>query len=1162
MSSDLEEKDSVRVSITTPSRPPIPPSSQRPYPPAGTTPHIPSNLPLITGGDAPDEFGDDGRNDEDDGAEDSDRVSDLLAAEKSTNNNYNEHVGISSPRSSSDGNNDGLSESSSSVHQDHVVKKERSGSLGDANATPSTTKQGTSHAGGESEQVHTSSRTPSLSLAQAMAASSYIEGPTHQGWVLKQPSSSQQHISLSLNSSSEGDATQSGGGVGVLPHGIATYRDRSASSAFALSRVNSMSFRHLPHLPSASSSSASIASYNNNNNNSLAAGSTIEPLTANSSVGSFGGQGVALTGFPRRDENEIYYASKLVDSESALMEASRNDLSTTSFIGSGHRFSTPTSGIIPIQSPLQSPLPPTLPQSSSSSSTSSSSSSSNASSSTSEHHSMIDRSGGDPTSIPGSSSSSSSSSSTSPPPRQIPPSSDTHGRGDHTVNNFAVRPSGGGEGSFYGGSLLKAHIFSLIFNYRNYRVYLTAFAAILGLFFRLLFPAVSFWNNEAYKWLWFTSALIGASYLLHGAEMLIFYLLKMYAGERENAYASHFKSYAALALVMVLALVMRVPAFQIVLSDAGTFYFNAAVVYILVFLCALILKNVLLHQIVLKLVFESRHRTPVLDCIFFLRLCRLITAPLSSISPTIEDELDDALARTSEPLSARSAASGVTATVTATVKNPPQSAVNDNPPLSAFAVESLVRRAFFLVRPSLSAKRNEMFALEATFLREEDDFWHMRNTVLRSRLSAFIDDGYEVDIISARGAEELAVMAFKRLSERKSKLKRIGRKAELVLERLNGRFTTATIAAEVAAIESQSSDGTRESLSLDDVACCFETRADLKHAFSVLDMDSNGKVGCEELVASFRSMYMGWSSTQVQLKSYGAVSNAIRWLAETAWWIVMLILLIIIFDVQASNFIIGAGTFFLSISFAIGPTLQRLLDSLIFVLLVRPYDVADIVQISGVYSNAPHRITQVNVLTTEMENVLSHKRVMARNADIITFNITNLRHSTNACVQPQFSVDHSLTGEMFNTLVAKVKAYLLANSFDWKPEVQCNVEHADSNKVLLTFRCTHNSSWQEQNKVNRAYSLLVLEITRLFEEMQLSFMSPTRRFEIVPGFHGDTVLPETILEEDGDEDEDGYDNDVEIPSVSVISSETEPLQAALSKGVAGKSARRRKNVKA
>ena len=1112
-----DSEDSVRVSIT-PSRPPLPPSLHRPLPPAGTTPHIPANLPVITGGDAPDEFGD-GGNDEDDGADESDRVSDLLAAEKSTHNS-SEHVGIRSTRSSSGGENDDdeLSESSVLHAQHDLIKR-------DGAATP--TKQSASHSsgggGGGSESSLPSSRTPSISLAQAMMAATSSNSEGHQGWVLKQPSS-QQHISMSLNNI-EGDAPTSGGGVSS--QGIATYRDRSASSSFALSRVNSMSFRHLPHLPSASSSSSSsISLYNNSSSNTEP---TIEPITSNSSVGSFGGQGVALTGFPRRNENEIYYASKLVDSESSLMEASHMEHST-SFIGNGHRFSTPTTGVLPLQPP---PPPPPPPPSSSSSKTSSS-----------ENHPMIDRTGDNPaSSFPKDGSLSSSS-----PQQNLPQPMNTDGRGGNGVNNLAFRSTAGGEGSFYGGSLLKAHVFSLIFNYRNYRVYLTAFTAILGLFFRLLFPTVSFWNNEAFKWLWFTSALIGASYLLHGAEMLTLYLLKMYAGERENAYATHFKSYAALALVMVLALVMRVPAFQIVLSDAGTFYFNAAVVYILVFLCALILKNVLLHQIILKLVFESRHRTPVLDCIFFLRLCRLITAPLSSISPTIEDELDDALSRTSEPpLSLARAGTGVSS-----VKNPPlalpQGASVDTPPLSAFAVESLVRRALFLVRPSLQAKRNETYALEATFLREEDDFWHMRNTVLRSRLSAFIDDGYEVDIISARGAEELAVMAFKRLSERKGKLKRIARKAELVLERLNGRFTTPT--AETA------SDGVRETLSLDDIACCFETRADLKHAFSVLDMDSNGKVGCEELVASFRSMYMGWSSTQVQLKSYGAVSNAIRWLAETAWWIVMLILLIIIFDVQASNFIIGAGTFFLSISFAIGPTLQRLLDSLIFVLLVRPYDVADIVQISGVYNNAPHRITQVNVLTTEMENVLSHKKVMARNADIITFSITNLRHSTNACVQPQFSVDHSLTGEMFNTLVAKVKAYLLANSFDWKPDVQCNVEHADSNKVLLTFRCTHNSSWQEQNKVNRAYSLLVLEITRLFEELQLSFMSPTRRFEIVPGFHGDVIMPETIPEGDGDDDDDGYDRETNLPAVS-LSTDTDPIHVSSSQG---SRSRRRNNV--
>jgi hypothetical protein len=115
-----DSEDSVRVSVT-PSRPPLPPSLNRPLPPAGTTPHIPSNLPVITGGDAPDEFGDGGRNDEDDGADESDRVSDLLAAEKSSHYN-SEHVGIRSTRSSSSGGDtDEVSESS--LHAQHDLIK-------------------------------------------------------------------------------------------------------------------------------------------------------------------------------------------------------------------------------------------------------------------------------------------------------------------------------------------------------------------------------------------------------------------------------------------------------------------------------------------------------------------------------------------------------------------------------------------------------------------------------------------------------------------------------------------------------------------------------------------------------------------------------------------------------------------------------------------------------------------------------------------------------------------------------------------------------------------------------------------------------------------------------------------------------------------------------
>ena len=62
--SDFVNEGDVRVSITSPSpsRPPLPPS--RNLPPAGTTPHVPSNLPVLTASDSPDEFGDEGIEDE------------------------------------------------------------------------------------------------------------------------------------------------------------------------------------------------------------------------------------------------------------------------------------------------------------------------------------------------------------------------------------------------------------------------------------------------------------------------------------------------------------------------------------------------------------------------------------------------------------------------------------------------------------------------------------------------------------------------------------------------------------------------------------------------------------------------------------------------------------------------------------------------------------------------------------------------------------------------------------------------------------------------------------------------------------------------------------------------------------------------------------------
>ena len=105
-----------------------------------------------------------------------------------------------------------------------------------------------------------------------------------------------------------------------------------------------------------------------------------------------------------------------------------------------------------------------------------------------------------------------------------------------------------------------------------------------------------------------------------------------------------------------------------------------------------------------------------------------------------------------------------------------------------------------------------------------------------------------------------------------------------------------------------------------------------------------------------------------------------------------------------------------------GPSIQRLFDSLTFVLLLKPYDVGDNVQISGIAANATHRVTQINVLTTEFESCATSKRLVARNSDIIGMSISNLRNSSNATFTPSFVVDHTISGDVFSALISRVKA--------------------------------------------------------------------------------------------------------------------------------------------
>lgn len=294
-------------------------------------------------------------------------------------------------------------------------------------------------------------------------------------------------------------------------------------------------------------------------------------------------------------------------------------------------------------------------------------------------------------------------------------------------------------------------------------------------------------------------------------------------------------------------------------------------------------------------------------------------------------------------------------------------------------------------------------------------------------------------------------------------------------------------------------------LSRSDIASCFTNTQDLDAAWSLLDMDGSGYISKSEFVSCFSLMFNAWNSTRTNLQSYGAISNAIKMLAGSIYWFAMLLIVLAIYGVNFTNVLVSMGTLLVSLSFAVGGIIQRLLDSLLFVLVIQPFDVGDRVSISTINTGSTLIVNQINVLTTEFTETCTGKRITVRNSDIISSNITNLRRSGNVTFSPSFIVDHRITGVQLKELENRVCTFIRSekNQIDWKPDVSLSISHSEANKVQVTFWLTTRASWHEPFKTSPAQSRLTIAIVEIFRDMGIAYSSPVARLAVenMPDIH-------------------------------------------------------------
>jgi small-conductance mechanosensitive channel len=169
--------------------------------------------------------------------------------------------------------------------------------------------------------------------------------------------------------------------------------------------------------------------------------------------------------------------------------------------------------------------------------------------------------------------------------------------------------------------------------------------------------------------------------------------------------------------------------------------------------------------------------------------------------------------------------------------------------------------------------------------------------------------------------------------------------------------------------------------------------------------------------------------------------------------------------------------------------LQRFLDSIMFTLVITPYDVGDSVAIDG---GAALKVATLNLLTTEVVIKATNQYAIRRNSDLLTSTIVNLTRSSDARFTASFSLDHRATSAQVAAVQVLMGQYIQRHPMYWQDAVSLSAAHAEAgatrlNRVDFNLGLTSRASWGDAGKAWAAYSALTLHLVAVLQHLGLEY---------------------------------------------------------------------------
>ncbi|EXB74868.1 Mechanosensitive ion channel protein 10 [Morus notabilis] len=245
----------------------------------------------------------------------------------------------------------------------------------------------------------------------------------------------------------------------------------------------------------------------------------------------------------------------------------------------------------------------------------------------------------------------------------------------------------------------------------------------------------------------------------------------------------------------------------------------------------------------------------------------------------------------------------------------------------------------------------------------------------------------------------------------------------------------------------------------------------------------NGRIDRKALTDWVIKVYNGRKALAHALNDTKTAVKQLNKLVTGILFVVIILVWLLLMEIATTKVLVFLSSQLVVAAFMFGNTCKTIFEAIVFVFVMHPFDVGDRCVIDGV----PLLVEEMNILNTVFLK-LNNEKVYYPNSVLSTKPISNYYRSSDMGDTVEFSIDFMTPVEKIGHLKDKINKYIEKNPQQWHPNHSVVVVEIENvNKLKMALYVNHTISFQEYGEKNKRRTELVMEIKRIFEELNIKY---------------------------------------------------------------------------